>query len=77
MSDIHPDRIREQEWHSLTATALPDALHTSLDTGLTSDEVARRTNAFGRNTLATPEKPSWLWRFASNLIYQGMKDLLQ
>ena len=67
MSDIHPDRIREQEWQSLTTATLPDILQTSLDTGLPSKQVVRRTHLFGPNTLPAPETPSWLWRFTREL----------
>jgi len=67
VSDIVPDLVSEHQWQALEAVAIPEVLHTSLDSGLASEEATRRRQLVGPNTLPTAAAPSWLLRFAREL----------
>jgi len=62
-----------REWHAVDASSACEALGTSPDLGLSSDEAARRLRADGPNALATARpKPWWatlLAQFHAALVY--------
>lgn len=50
-----------QLWHQLAASKILDQLESDPDSGLTSDQVIKRQNQFGRNELVSKKgKPGWL-----------------
>ncbi len=65
--------ISDKEWHHLSADEIPALLESNSENGLTEEEVRRRLDRFGPNTLTAKQgKPGWLrflLQFHQPLIY--------
>jgi P-type Ca2+ transporter type 2C len=55
-------------WHRMAVDEVADALAVDPSTGLSADEVARRTDEHGPNRLAEPERRSTLRRFVDQFL---------
>ncbi|WP_247234222.1 cation-transporting P-type ATPase [Telluribacter sp. SYSU D00476] len=72
-SELTPQSIAQQPWHSLPADEVLEYMQVSDSGGLSEDEVARRKEQFGRNIM-TPKKQQsafirFLLQFHQPLIY--------
>ncbi|AFY49921.1 P-type ATPase, translocating [Nostoc sp. PCC 7524] len=63
MTATNQNPVQLQQWHNLPASTVAENLGTNLDTGLTSDEVAKRRERFGTNELKAKPGKSPLVRF--------------
>ena len=62
------------EWHTLSVGELEKRLHTSLADGLSSDEVQRRLQQYGKNTLS-PLPTRWFWQ-VFGYFFKGFGSVL-
>ncbi|MBD2440928.1 cation-transporting P-type ATPase [Nostoc sp. FACHB-110] len=55
--------IQQQQWHNLAASRVAQNLNTNIETGLTSDEVAKRRERYGANELKGKSGTNPILRF--------------
>ena len=55
----------DAKWHMLPAEDVVKNLETAIETGLTSTEITRRLEKYGKNELAEAPRPGWLQRFVA------------